>query len=100
MKNQKSLRIFILANDAWHGSMLEQHASLNPDYDVKRFESTELFFQQLNEQPDVIAVDCPLPGLQSSDVLRRIKSELPRVQVIVICSKEEAAGCAQLLKQG
>jgi two-component system, NtrC family, response regulator AtoC len=100
MKNQKSLRIFILANDAWHGSMLEQYASLNPDYEVKRFESAELFFQQLNEQPDVIAVDCPLPGIQSTDVLRRIKSELPRAQVIIISSKEESTGCVQLLKQG
>ena len=100
MKNQKSLRIFILANDAWHGSMLEQYASLNPDYDVKRFESTELFFQQLHEQPDVIAIDCPVTHVQSTDVLRRIKSELPRAQVIIISSKEEANGCVQLLKQG
>lgn len=100
MKNHKSLRIFILANDAWHGSMLEQNASLNPDYEVKRFESAELFFQQLHEQPDVVAIDCPLSGMQSSDVLRRIKSELPGVQVIVICGKEESAGAVQLLKQG
>ena len=100
MKNQKSLRIFILANDAWHGSMLEQYASLNPDYEVKRFESAELFFQQLHEQPDVIAIDCPVNNVQSTDVLRRIKSDLPRAQVIIISSKEEANGCVQLLKQG
>ncbi|HYF32219.1 MAG TPA: response regulator [Chitinophagaceae bacterium] len=100
MKNQKSLRIFILADDAWHGSMLEQHVSLNPDYEVKRFESAEIFFQHLREQPDVIAIDCPVNGVEGIDLLRRIKSELPRVQVIVIAGKEEAANCVQLLKQG
>ena len=100
MKNHKSLRIFILANDAWQGSMLEQHASLNPDYEVKRFENAELFFQQLEEQPDVVAIDCPLPDMQSSDVLRRVKAEVPRAQVIIISSKEESSGCVQLLKQG
>ncbi|HEY0677229.1 MAG TPA: response regulator [Chitinophagaceae bacterium] len=100
MKNQKSLRIFILADDAWHGSMLEQSASLNPDYEVKLFNNAETFFQQLHEQPDVVALDLPLPGLESLDVLRRIKSEQPRIKVVVISGKEESPACVQLLKQG
>jgi two-component system, NtrC family, response regulator AtoC len=101
MKDQKSLRIFILADDAWHGSMLEQHASLNPEYDVKRFQDAESFFQQLHDQPDVVVIDCPLPGLLSAgDVLHRIKSQQPGTQVIVIAGKDDANASVQLLKQG
>jgi DNA-binding NtrC family response regulator len=100
MKNQKSLRIFILAEDGWQGSMLEQHASLNPDYVVKRFENAETFFQHLHEQPDVVALDLPLSGHESTDVLRRIKSEQPRTKVIVISGREESATGVQLLKHG
>ena len=100
MKNPKSLRIFILAEDGWQGSMLEQHASLNPDYVVKRFENAETFFQHLHEQPDVVALDLPLTGHDSIDVLRRIKSEQPRTKVIVISGREESATGVQLLKHG
>lgn len=100
MKDQKSLRIFILADDAWHGSMLEQHASLNPEYEVKRFDSADTFFQHLQDQPDVVVLDCPLPNLQGTDVLRRIKSEQPLVQVIVISARDESGCGVQLLKQG
>lgn len=100
MKNQKSLRIFILAEDGWQGSMLEQHASLNPDYVVKRFENAETFFQHLPEQPDVVALDLPLAGHESTDILRRIKSEQPRTKVIVISGREESATGVQLLKHG
>ncbi len=100
MKNQKSLRIFILAEDAWHGSMLEQYASLNPDYQVKRFENAETFFQHLPEQPDVVALDLPLSGQEGTDVLRRIKAEQPRTKVIVISGKEESSTGVQLLKHG
>jgi DNA-binding NtrC family response regulator len=100
MKNQKSLRIFILAEDGWQGSMLEQHASLNPDYEVKRFEHAESFFQHLHEQPDVVALDLPLTGHESTDILRRIKSEQPRTKVIVISGREESATGVQLLKHG
>ena len=100
MKDQKSLRIFILAGDAWHGSMLEQHASLNPEYEVKRFDNADTFFQHLQDQPDVVVLDCPVAGLQGADVLRRIKSEQPLVQVIVIYARDEESCGVQLLKQG
>lgn len=101
MKDQKSLRIFILADDAWHGSMLEQHASLNPEYDVKRFQDVESFFQHLHEQPDVAVIDCPLPGLYSAaDVLHRVKSQQPGTQVIVLAGKDDENASVQLLKQG
>ena len=35
MKNQKSLRIFILEDDLWYSSMLEYYLSLNPDYVIQ-----------------------------------------------------------------
>jgi DNA-binding NtrC family response regulator len=100
MKDQKSLRIFILAGDAWHGSMLEQHASLNPEYEVKRFDNADTFFLHLQDQPDVVVLDCPVAGLQGTDVLRRIKSEQPSVQVVVISARDEESCGVQLLKQG
>jgi two-component system, NtrC family, response regulator AtoC len=100
MKDLKSLKIFILADDQWHGSMLEQHASLNPDYEVKRFDNADNFFQQLSEQPDVVALDCPLQGLDGVEVMRRIKSQYPRTQVIVLGAREDGSPGATLLKQG
>ncbi|HYE53744.1 MAG TPA: response regulator [Chitinophagaceae bacterium] len=101
MKDQKTLAIFILTDDAWHGSMLEQHASVNPDYAVTRFENSETFFQHLHqEQPDVVAIDLPLSSVESSDMVRRIKSAYPRVQIIVLANREDAAAGMQLLKQG
>lgn len=100
MKNQKSLRIFILAEDGWQGSVLEQHASLNPDYVVKRFENADTFFQHLHEQPDVVALDMPVAGNDSIELLRRIKSAQPRTKVIVITGREDSATGVQLLKNG
>lgn len=100
MKDQKSLRIFILAGDAWHGSMLEQHASLNPEFEVRRFDNADNFFQHLQDQPDIVVLDCPVANLQGTDVLRRIKSEQPQAQVIVISARDEASCGVQLLKQG
>src|SRR5258706_125445 len=51
MKNQSAFRIFILEDDVWYGSMLQHYLSLNPDYDVKRFETPDKFFAALHESP-------------------------------------------------
>ncbi|RYY29705.1 MAG: response regulator transcription factor, partial [Chitinophagaceae bacterium] len=54
MKNPNSLKIFILEDDVWYGSMLNHYLSLNPDYEVRRFESSKAFFGALHEKPDVV----------------------------------------------
>ena len=45
MKDPNNLKIFILDDDVWYGSMLQHYLSLNPDYEVKRFEQSQTFFQ-------------------------------------------------------
>jgi hypothetical protein len=39
MKNDQSFKIFIVEDDKWYGSMLQHYLSLNPEYEIKRFES-------------------------------------------------------------
>ncbi len=57
MKTSKSLKIFILEDDTWYGTMLEHFLSLNPDYSVKRFETAKEFYNSMHENPDVITLD-------------------------------------------
>ena len=49
MKNPNTLKIFILEDDAWYGSMIQHYLSLNPDFEVKRFGSANDFFHHLHE---------------------------------------------------
>ena len=43
MKNHSSFKIFIVEDDVWYGSMLQHYLSLNPEYEVQRFESHVIF---------------------------------------------------------
>jgi len=100
MKNQHSLRVFVLEDDVWYGSMLEHYLSLNPDYEVKRFESSSAFFGQLHERPDVVTLDYSMPDMDGSAVLKKIKEANPDVQVIVISGQEDVGTAISLLKNG
>ncbi len=51
--------------------------SLNPDYEVKRFESSTAFFNQLHERPDVVTLDYSMPDMDGSAVLKKIREVNP-----------------------
>ncbi|MFI5124818.1 MAG: sigma-54-dependent transcriptional regulator [Chitinophagales bacterium] len=100
MKNPQSFKVFILEDDLWYGSMLEHYLSLNPEYEVKRFESPDDFFAKLHEVPDVVTLDYSLPGSDGTEVLRKIKEFNPDIRVIIISGQEDVATAINLLKNG
>src|ERR1700755_3020749 len=100
MKNHQSFKVFIVEDDVWYGSMLQHYLSLNPEYEVKRFESSAEFFNNLHENPDVVTLDYSLPDMAGDEVLKRIKEAHPGIQVVVISGQEDVATAINLLKNG
>lgn len=100
MKNPNGLKIFILEDDTWYGSMLQHYLSLNPDFEVKRFENSKDFFGRLYELPDVVTLDYSMPDMDGSEVLKRIKEAHPGIQVLIISGQEDVSTAINLLKNG
>ena len=100
MKNQNSLKVFILEDDQWYGPMLEHYLSLNPDYEVKRFTSSKDFFSHLHEKPDVVTLDYSMPDMDGGEVLKKIKGVHPHIQVLIISGQEDVSTAITLLKNG
>lgn len=55
--------------------------------------SGEEALEQLRQEPatDVILLDILLPGLSGIEVLKRIKAQFPRVQVVMVTAVDEEA---------
>ncbi|MBX9778826.1 MAG: sigma-54 dependent transcriptional regulator [Chitinophagaceae bacterium] len=100
MKPTKPLKIFILEDDLWYGTMLEHYLSLNPDYHVTRFENEKEFFNRLHENPDVVTLDYTLSEQDGNKVLKKIKATNPDTEVIMISGQEDIATAVELLKLG
>jgi two-component system, NtrC family, response regulator AtoC len=99
MKNQ-TFKVFIVEDDTWYGSMLQHYLALNPEYEVKRFETPGEFFSQLHQNPNVITLDYSLPDCDGSEVLKKIKETNPDARVIIISGQEDVATAINLLKNG
>lgn len=100
MKNPNSLKIFILEDDVWYGSMLQHYLSLNPDYEVRKFESSKEFFNHLHEKPDVVTLDYSMPDMDGSAVLKKIRDTDPDIRVIIISGQEDIRTALGLIKDG
>ncbi|MBS1917929.1 MAG: sigma-54-dependent Fis family transcriptional regulator [Bacteroidetes bacterium] len=100
MKNGQPFKVFIVEDDTWYGSMLQHYLALNPEYEVKRFESPNDFFSHLHENPSVVTLDYSLPDCDGSEVLKKIKDVNPDIRVIIISGQEDVATAINLLKNG
>lgn len=97
---KNAFKIFILEDDVWYGSMLYHYLSLNPEYEVKRFDNPREFFSRLHESPDVVTLDYSLPDSDGAEVLKRIKQHNKNIDVVIISGQEDVGTAISLLKNG
>ncbi len=98
--NGKLFRIFVIEDDIWYGELLVHHLTLNPDYEVTRFESAREAIAQLYLHPDVITLDYALPDMPCDEVLKRIKIDSPNTAVVMISGQENVSTAIDLLRKG
>ncbi|GIV32541.1 MAG: acetoacetate metabolism regulatory protein AtoC [Chitinophagales bacterium] len=95
-----ALKIFIVEDDDWYSKMLAYTLGLNPNDTVAHFKNGKEFLKQLDENPDVVTLDFRLPDVEGAELLRKIKSFNPEIDVIIISGQESIETAVSLLKDG
>jgi DNA-binding NtrC family response regulator len=95
-----SYKVFIVEDDKWYNNFLQYTVSLNPEYLVESFFTAKDILSNLHKKPDLITVDYSLPDIKGDELIRKIKDQLPDVQIIVISGQEDVQTAVQLLKLG
>jgi DNA-binding NtrC family response regulator len=96
----RPFRIYIIEDDLWYSSMLEYYLGLNPDYQIKKFNSAKDFLDKVHEKPDVVTLDYSLPDSTGAEVLIQIREQSPDTKVVVISGQEDVKVALDLLKKG
>lgn len=72
--------------------LLEQYGGIVVTAEATRVD--DLIEQVRLTRPDVIILDCDLPGLQSEDLLPTLRSICPGVRVVALCARSEVRQAA------
>ena len=95
-----NFKIFIAEDDVWYSEILRYHLELNPEYEVKTFDSGKKLIKALHEKPDVVTLDYSLPDTNGKKLLSFLKKESPETQVVIISGQDDISTAVQLLKDG
>ena len=95
-----NFKIFIAEDDVWYSEILRYHLELNPEYEVKTFDSGKKLIKALHEKPDVVTLDYSLPDTNGKKLLSFLKKESPETQVVIISGRDDISTAVQLLKDG
>lgn len=96
----KGFKIFIAEDDVWYSELLRYQLELNPDYDIKTFESGKKLLNAMHQKPDVVTLDYSLPDMTGEKLLSYIKKEFPETEVVIVSGQEDIKTAVGLLKKG
>ncbi len=82
-------KIFIVEDDAFYASLLTNEIIKNRLGDVESFSSGESFMENLFKMPDIVLLDHNLGSMQGVEILKKIKSINPNIQVILLSAKDK-----------
>jgi two-component system, NtrC family, response regulator AtoC len=95
-----SFRIFVVEDDPWYAEMLKYHLSLNPDFEVEKFETGSECLGNMHKKPSLVTVDFSLPDMNGKELLMKIHKYSPGTAVIIISGQEDITTAVELLKVG
>src|ERR1700757_296063 len=98
--NGKPFTIYIVEDNEWFNQLLVHNLSLNPDYQVRGFYTAKDFLKHLDDLPDVATLDYRLPDMDGTEVLAKIKTHNPNIEVLVISAQDNIETAVELLKHG
>jgi DNA-binding NtrC family response regulator len=96
-----SLVIAVVEDNEWYNKLLVHTLSLNPDYVIKSYFNAKDFLKDIDTiSPSVVTLDIRLPDMSGSELLAKIKSHNPSIEVIIISEQDNIQTAVDLLKNG
>lgn len=93
-------KIFIVEDGAFYANLLKNELIKNRLGEVEFFSSGESFMDNLFKMPDIVLLDHNLGSMQGVDILKKIKSINPNIQVIILSAQEKMGVAITSLKYG
>ena len=96
----KSYKIFAAEDDPAFSRMLRYVLELDPEHEVKMFDTGRKLIDALHEGPQLVTIDYSLPDMSGEELLKRVKFHDSQMGAIIISGQEDIKTAVKLLKLG
>jgi two-component system response regulator AtoC len=93
-------KIFVVEDDQFYAQVLRHKLSLDPDFEVSVFNDGQSLLNRMQECPSVVTLDHELPDIKGLELLKRLKSAYPSVEVIVLSAQEDVGTAIEMIQGG
>lgn len=105
MSFEKPKKIFVVDDDPMLSEALQDYLTRKAPHKVTTFSTGEECLKHLEEQPDVIVLDFYLNTVSKTaatglEILQVIKTNYPKIHVIMLSSQEKYSLAAQTIQKG
>lgn len=103
--SMKLKTIFIIDDDEMFRSMLRDHLTMNPLFNIQTFETGEDAIKNITQNPDVVILDFQLNSMspKAADglaILQQIKKMDENISVIMLSSQNHYGKALQTIQKG
>lgn len=100
MTSTETVKIFAVEDDPVYTKFIAYVLGLNPEFEVRYFDTGQACINALHELPDIITLDYTLPDVNGEEVLKQARAIDPNVHVIILSGQEDISTAVDLLKLG
>ncbi len=92
--------IFLVDDDDSVRRLLEHALRVTMKHTVRGFPDGESCLEALEENPDLIILDCMMPGIGGVETMRAIHKQQPDIPVIILSSQSRMEVAVEAIKEG
>jgi DNA-binding NtrC family response regulator len=100
MKKDKTHLLFIVEDHEAYSFMLKYELERNLKYKILIFRSIEDCLASIELSPDLIILDCNLPGINDLKVLRNLKTQSFKIPMVILTRSEDTAVFHEFIRDG
>jgi DNA-binding NtrC family response regulator len=94
------IKIFIVEDDQFLGSLIKKGLENLPGVDVTHFLDPQECLNHMNENPDIVSIDYLLPGINGIELLEKIKNINDTIQCIIVSGQDKLDVVVDTYKKG
>jgi two-component system response regulator AtoC len=93
-------KVFVVEDDPFYAKMVGHRLSMDPEFEVRVFNDAKSFLKAMDEKPSVVTLDYSLPDMSGLELLKKVKSDYPGTQLIVLSGQDDVTTAVEMVRNG